>query len=206
MNAVIWRNTTQPQRTAYLPSFDACKWLLLLISGLSKPKWPVRASIGDTRGEKGGGRAEKELKNLAEVERNRRTIPHLRLSEAIYLRKWGCFWWEGVCWYVCPPDPSVISHIKGSTTRQLAYRREWLQEFGGFSEICLSSQELSEPTGERKSKSKSSMIFLILWIFDIHAAVSFALAFAHPRHPYYFFSFASEAFTMRTNSMTCFIF
>ena len=56
---------------------------------------------------------------------------------------------------MCPPDPSVISHIKGSTTRQLAYRGEWLQEFGGFSEICLSSQELSEPTGgEEKVKSK----------------------------------------------------
>lgn len=51
----------------------------------------------------------------------------------------------------CPPDPSVIPHIKGSTTRQLAYRRERergrLQEFGGFSEICPSSPELSEATG-----------------------------------------------------------
>ena len=125
------------------------KWLLLLISSLPKPKWHPRASI------KGKNEGAKKKTRQRRRESNQRTIPHLRLSEAIYLRKWGRFWWEGVCWYVCPPDPSVISHIKGSTTRQLAYRRErGLQEFGGFSEICSLSPELSEATGERKSKSK----------------------------------------------------
>lgn len=114
-----------------------------------------------------------------ERESNQRTISHFCLSEGIYLRKWGRFWWEEVCWYVCPPDLSVISHIKRSTTQQLAYRRRGLQEFGGFSEICSSSSELSEPTWGKRS---SSIIFLMLWIFDIHAEVGCA-CITHPLLP-----------------------
>lgn len=77
------------------------KWLLHLISSLSKLRWHLQVSIrGKTRGE--GGRAGKELKISAEVQSNRRAIPHLHLSEAITRRKWGWLWWEGACWFVCP--------------------------------------------------------------------------------------------------------
>lgn len=67
-------------------------------------------------------------------------------------------------WYVCPHDPLVISHIKGSATRQLAcQKKRGLPEFKGFLEICSSSPELSAPTGESESKSKAQ---LYVWSFE----------------------------------------
>lgn len=165
---------------------------------------------GQDSGKKGGGGSKRALKTR-QGESNQRTIPHLRLSEAIYLRKWGRFWWEGVCWYVCPPDPSVISHIKGSTTRQLAYRREGLQEFGGFSEICSSSPELSESTGGKKKKKveKLNDIFDAMNIW--HSCCSWLCACICSSSiaalvVIFSFALASEAFTMPTNSLVTWVF
>lgn len=51
----------------------------------------------------------------------------------------------------------------------------------GFQRFARRAQSYLNPRGERKKKrGKSSMIFLMLWIFDIHAAAGRVLAFAHP--------------------------
>ena len=182
------------------------KLLLLLISSLSK-KRKKTAPRGMQQGQEEGRGREVETTLRRGATRDNSSSPTVRshLSEEVRPFLMG---------------GSVLIRVSSWPLSNFTHQREHhpaagMPERGAagiwriFRDLLVEPRVIWTHRGE-KSKSKSSMIFLILWIFDIHAAVGGMLAFAHPLSLplllFYLLVPASEAFTMPTNSLATWFF